>query len=128
MTACAIVAEDRFSVTAGIPRQRETVRSDPTIVAQDRFSVTAGIPRQRETVRSDSTIATSTPGSCAPVPSRVVQPLSSLTATSTLCTPRLAVSRCTGKRFGDKPEKDKAANGLVVVRLAEKTPKGPSGG
>ncbi|MDP2343944.1 MAG: hypothetical protein Q8O67_23505 [Deltaproteobacteria bacterium] len=62
-------------------------------------------------------VATSLPGSCAPIPSRVVQPLTSLSSTSTTCTRNLGVSRAVGKRFGEKPEKDLEAAGVVVVRL-----------
>ncbi len=62
-------------------------------------------------------VATTLPGECALVPSQVVQTLTSLSATSTTCTQHLAVSRAAGKRFGDRPDKDQEASGVVVVRL-----------
>ena len=67
-------------------------------------------------------ITASTPGACAPIPTRVVQTLTSLTSTSTTCTGSLAISRATGKRYGDKPDKDAEAAGVVVVRLPPPSP------
>lgn len=127
----AIVDEQTASLTSSPVPVPASLHGSHTRLAGTALVLTRPLPvvalsmAEGEADAGPALIAAFTPGDCAPVPTRIVQALSTLSATTTSCTQRLAVSRGDGKRYGVEAKKDRDAAGIVVVRLPHLAPTSP---